>query len=540
MLSAKKTILLVEDEAIIAMAERVQLEAEGYAVITAASGEASVDAVCSGGKTIDLVLMDIDLGHGIDGTEAARRILDRMDVPILFLSSHIEKELVAKTESITNYGYVVKDSSFTVLDSSIKMAFKLFDAKREIESQRARMERAYEETQAANDELLRVQRDLADSEETFRSLFSNSPMGIAFSKIVYGPAGEALDFRFVDVNESFVRLVGIDPRGRLATESFPGLEDVEFDWIGVCGRVAATGESLCTQQRFWSSGRWFDVVAFRSKPGHFAVAFTDITDRKAAEEELERERAHLRSVIEGANVGTWTLDARTGECWVDERAMSFLGYSGGELDVCSLDAAMSIKHPDDAERSRALLMEHIAGASGHYECESRMRRKDGSWAWIFARGKIVEWNESGYPRRLFGVYLDVTERKAAELALRESEERFRSFFDMPMVGIAVSTVDMRWIMVNPGFSRMLGYSQEELLGHTWVDFTHHDDVGKNAEFCSKVLAGEIDGFSMEKRYKRKDGSYLWAELSLGSVRNPDGTLKYVVLISRDIDRFKRA
>ena len=78
---------------------------------------------------IDLILMDINLGNGMDGTDAAAIILKDHDLPVVFLSSHMEPEVVAKTEKITSYGYVVKNSSITVLDASIKMAFKLFEAK---------------------------------------------------------------------------------------------------------------------------------------------------------------------------------------------------------------------------------------------------------------------------------------------------------------------------------------------------------------------------------------------------------------------------
>ena len=125
-----KIILLVEDEAVISLVQAQELEKEGYTVIQAASGEAAIDLICIKNTHVDLILMDIDLGKGIDGTVAAKEILKNNDIPVLFLSSHTEKEIVQKTEKITSYGYVVKSSSFTVLDASIKMAFKLFDANR--------------------------------------------------------------------------------------------------------------------------------------------------------------------------------------------------------------------------------------------------------------------------------------------------------------------------------------------------------------------------------------------------------------------------
>ncbi|HRY81037.1 MAG TPA: response regulator, partial [Spirochaetia bacterium] len=132
----RKRLLLVEDEALIALAEKKALEKYRYDVLTVDTGEAAVEAV-AGGIDADLVLMDIDLGPGMDGTQAADRILELRDLPILFLSSHTEPEIVERTEKITSYGYVVKNSSITVLDASIKMAFKLFDADRKtLESER--------------------------------------------------------------------------------------------------------------------------------------------------------------------------------------------------------------------------------------------------------------------------------------------------------------------------------------------------------------------------------------------------------------------
>lgn len=130
-----KTILIVEDEAVVALLETQQLKKEGYKVIHVLNGEKAIDLVCRKNEQVDLILMDIDLGDGIDGTDTAQEILKEKNIPILFVSSHIEKNIVEKTEKITSYGYVVKNSSFTVLDASIKMAFKLFDVKQALQSQ---------------------------------------------------------------------------------------------------------------------------------------------------------------------------------------------------------------------------------------------------------------------------------------------------------------------------------------------------------------------------------------------------------------------
>ncbi|MDD5677428.1 MAG: response regulator [Kiritimatiellae bacterium] len=122
----QKIILLVEDDTVSAMVEAHILDNCGYDVVTAKSGEEAVQVVTHNQK-IDLVLMDINLGSGMDGTEAARQILGKRNLPIVFLTAHTEKEYVERVKAITRYGYVVKASDKFVLQSSIEMALKLFD-----------------------------------------------------------------------------------------------------------------------------------------------------------------------------------------------------------------------------------------------------------------------------------------------------------------------------------------------------------------------------------------------------------------------------
>ncbi len=134
---ADRSILLVEDDDITATLEQRILERYGFAVSRARNGEEAIAA--SRNNPFDLVLMDIDLGSGMDGTEAAREILSHRDIPLVFLSSHTEPEVVLKTEGITSYGYIVKNSGETVLLASIKMAFRLFDSRRKEKEKEERL-----------------------------------------------------------------------------------------------------------------------------------------------------------------------------------------------------------------------------------------------------------------------------------------------------------------------------------------------------------------------------------------------------------------
>lgn len=123
----QKKILLVEDEKITALIEKNILENNNFSVVIARSGEEAIEAV-NKHSDFDLVLMDIDLGKGLDGTAAAEHILKYNDLPLIFLSSHTEPEIVKKTEGITSYGYILKNSGETVLIAAIKMAFRLYDS----------------------------------------------------------------------------------------------------------------------------------------------------------------------------------------------------------------------------------------------------------------------------------------------------------------------------------------------------------------------------------------------------------------------------
>lgn len=128
-----KTILLVEDDEIISVVESEFLKKENYNVVLASDGKKAIEAIKSGSIKIDLILMDIDLGPGtIDGIEAAKVILKNCDIPILFLSSHKEQIYIEKLEDLATYGYVDKNSGTPVLLASVKMAFKLHSAYREL------------------------------------------------------------------------------------------------------------------------------------------------------------------------------------------------------------------------------------------------------------------------------------------------------------------------------------------------------------------------------------------------------------------------
>ncbi|MCK6549378.1 PAS domain S-box protein [Myxococcota bacterium] len=123
--------------------------------------------------------------------------------------------------------------------------------------------------------------------------------------------------------------------------------------------------------------------------------------------------------------------------------------------------------------------------------------------------------------------------------MTERADHFRSWFELPLIGLAVSSPTKGWLAVNDYLCAMLEYPREDLARMTWAEITHPDDVAKNVEQFERVLRGEIDGYSLEKRFITKSGATLFTELGVRCVRHADGTGDHFVAVIKDITERKR-
>lgn len=122
---------------------------------------------------------------------------------------------------------------------------------------------------------------------------------------------------------------------------------------------------------------------------------------------------------------------------------------------------------------------------------------------------------------------------------RDSERRFRAYFDLPLVGIGISGPDKRWIEVNGKLCDLFGFSREELLRSTWDELTHPEDLDENITFFEQVLSGERDGYSLEKRFVHKTGRTIYTLLSAQCLRDVHGAVESFVVVINDITELKR-
>jgi PAS domain S-box-containing protein len=262
---------------------------------------------------------------------------------------------------------------------------------------------------------------LRESEERFRSLFTNMTEGFAVGEVVCDAGGAPRDFVFLEMNDAFERQSGLDrarARGRPITEVLP---HVEPSWIAIYGRVALTGEPVRFEDYNEDLGRWFDVFCYQPAPRRFAILFTDVTKRRRAEEALRDSEARFRALTEAMPQMVWTTDAVGRVDYLNPR---WLAYTGTAEDT-SLEDPWAAIHPEDVVRARGRW--EVARRSGKpFEVEYRLRRHDGFFRWHLARGVPIR-DASGAIARWLGTTTDVDDLKRLQHALEEADRRKGEF-----------------------------------------------------------------------------------------------------------------
>jgi len=314
--------------------------------------------------------------------------------------------------------------------------------------------------------------------------------------------------------------------------------------------------------------------------GYVNVYGLEITERRRVEEArrkllraLARERATLEAVFDSLPEAVVVTDEQCRIVMANRLASKLFarpipfgkGYdSHGELNICG---------PDDTPmdpRNLPLTRSALDGEE-HTDKELAVTRPDGQRRALLVSTAPIKDGE-GTITGAVGVFQDITQRKKAadqlermqqalrrtneqlerrvqrrteELSraldsLRESEEQYRATFEQSGVGVAHVAPDGRYLRVNQKLCDMVGYTREELLQRRFVDITHPDDRESDAERAERLLAGEIQDYSAEKRYIRKDGATVWASLTGTLMRGPDGKAPYFISVIQDITEHKRA
>jgi PAS domain S-box-containing protein len=240
--------------------------------------------------------------------------------------------------------------------------------------------------------------------------------------------------------------------------------------------------------------------------------------RAAAEKAIAQTATYterLTLVLEAVQMGTWDWNIVSDQTLWDLRHEVIFGYEPGTPHRNHLDWERRV-HPEDL----AWIHEATHAAMDHHQplaLQYRIVWPDGSLHWIDAQGRFL-YNAAGRPIRMIGVVRDITDHKQHEEALRQSQAQFKATFEQAAVGIAHVDLEGRWLRVNQKLCDIVGYSEPELTEFTFQDITHPDDLEADLAYMHQLLAGEIETYSIEKRYFHKLGEAVWIELTVSLVR----------------------
>ncbi|WP_395751544.1 PAS domain S-box protein [Prosthecobacter sp.] len=369
--------------------------------------------------------------------------------------------------------------------------------------------------------------------------FRSSPVALAI--------GRLSDQHLVEVNDAFSNLLGwtreeavdhslielavidreADAMLRSGLDEKRSIRDME---ISLRARDGAALHAIASME----------VIELQGEP-HLVATFVDITSRKRAEAALSQVSADLERAQLISHIGSWEYTSADGSIkWSDELFRIF----GLQPQSVSLNYARlrEMVHPNDRLRHDAYHAQLTAATPGAVIApfEYRALRADGQTAHVLVKVEIRFNDQGGSPLQCFGTVQDITERKRAEEALRESEATFAAAFENAPIGKALVAPDGRFLRVNRVLCDIVGRTESELLALSFQDITHKDDLNEDLDQVHKMLRHEIETFQMEKRYLHKKGGIVWILLSVSMVNDEQGRPAFFVSQMQDITGRRKA
>ena len=307
---------------------------------------------------------------------------------------------------------------------------------------------------------------------------------------------------------------------------------------------AATSTTILDVVLSRADGRTVDVgiIGAAVEPNNSVqLVLRDISERKRAERALRENEERLSMALAGALEGVWDWNLETNAVVYSQRWTEMLGYSLDEIEP-NVSAWERLVHPDDRSRADRANDSVARGLRTTYEAEFRLRHKDGHYVHVLSRGFPVRREPGGPVVRIVGTHLDLTERRQAEAALRENEERLKLAFAGAQEGVWDWNLETGDVVYSSRWKEMLGYAEDEIAPHisAWEQLLHPDDFELADRLHQSVKAGG-ETYEGEFRLRHKDGHYVEV-LSRGYPvrRTPGGPVVRIVGTHFDLTARKRA
>ena len=245
-------------------------------------------------------------------------------------------------------------------------------------------------------------------------------------------------------------------------------------------------------------------------PSRIVGTHTDVTDSHRLERERQQNAERLELALLGGDIGIWDVHVPTGRVVYNTSWASMLGYTMDEVER-EPHLWKTLLHPEDAVQFHERMALHLRGDVPAIEGEGRMRHKDGHWVWMLTRAKVFERDAAGSAIRIVGTNMNISGRKASELALANEMVRRRVLLDHASEAVFVVSTNLRLTEANPRFAEVLGYSMDEAMAlRPW----HWDAVDDTLDkFRARWPEWKPGAWTAEMQWRRKDGTVLDVEVS---------------------------
>jgi PAS domain S-box-containing protein len=267
-----------------------------------------------------------------------------------------------------------------------------------------------------------------------------------------------------------------------------------------------------------------------------ATLHTEVAGQQKAKQALEENANHFRALIESTSDWIWEVDAEGTYLYSSPTVQDFLGFTPEEMVGKKF---LDFLAPEDCARVRSAFEAAVKLGQPIHALENTNLHKDGRRVVLETSGVPV-FDANGRVCRFRGIDRDITQRKHSEDALRASEESFRRVFEAGPLAMVLIGGDFRFSRVNEAFSRMLGYTPQELTGLSFTDVTYPPDIEKDVDFWQNLVQWKAPVFRTEKRCVKKNGEIIWTESSASVIRDGQGQRLYTLAAFADITERKRA
>ena len=253
---------------------------------------------------------------------------------------------------------------------------------------------------------------------------------------------------------------------------------------------------------------------------------------QAAKDNLQDTAERLNLALSAAQMGSWDWQLDNNHQIWSPQTEQIMGFAPGTVAHTPETWAARV-HPDDLPMMEVLIEWAIADQA-EFTGQYRVCWPDDSWHWVSAYGRVVETKDGG-SQRMVGVMQDITAAKRAELSLRASETRFRGVFEQAAVGMARLNLEGHWIQVNQKLCDTLGYRPEDLINQPFQSITYEADKAQDERYFRQLTSGEQTSCQLEKRYLRRDGSPVWALVTVSVESNAADGITGLIAIIEDIE-----